>query len=122
MTWHNATMGDRSLQVFGLETTAIHGTENGFYSSGRRLSSQEARWALPTVGEHAPASEADLAHIVAGRDHREEDVYGGQVLKLIGQLRAFLGQRLGLGPGPVPYRQSVARSEDTFRHRITHPT
>jgi hypothetical protein len=117
-----AIAADRGDHVFGAARSEIL-TEalRVFYSDARTID-QELRSAVPTVGEHARASEADLAHIVAGRDHCEEDVYGGQVLKLIRQLRAFLGQRLGLGPSPVPYRQSVVRSEDTFRHRITHPT
>ena len=51
---------------------------------------------------------------------REQHIDAGQVGQLVDHLAADLGQRLGLGLGPVPDRDVVAGLQQPFGHCVAH--
>jgi hypothetical protein len=72
------------------------------------------------AGGDAVRAEADLVHVLAGGNHQEHDVARCQRRRRIHDLGAESGQRLGLGPRPVPHLHRVTGLGEKRRHRLAH--
>src|ERR1700730_218720 len=74
----------------------------------------------PPPPEYAISPEANLFDIIAGGDHREQNVDICQILRLVHHSGTVLAERLGLRLRPVPYRERIAAIQKTRCHGKTH--
>ena len=90
----------------------------GFLDRDRRAIDQHLR--LLGAAEQAIFAEDDLFDVLAGGDDREHHVATGEIDRLVDDLAAFGGQRLGLGAGAVPDRHIMAGLKQALGHRRAH--
>ena len=115
-----AVAADRSADEFAPQLLQPRADRFGLFDPDRGAVDQDFRPRPGGAGDEAVGAEIDLFEILAGRHHREHDVLAGKFARLIDDPPALLGQRLGLGAGPVPDRHGIAGLQQTLGHRIAH--
>ena len=106
--------GDEAHALLGQPLADV----GGFLDRNRRAVDQHLR--LLGAAQQAVLAENDLLDVLAGGDDGEHHVATGELDRLVDDLGALGGQRLGLGAGAVPDRHIVAGLEQAFRHRRAH--
>ena len=79
-----------------------------------------ARHRTVAPGGGAVCAEQHLLEVVAGSDHREQDVDRGEIGRRTADCGARGGQRLGLGARPVPDLDRMAGPEQQLGHGMAH--
>ncbi len=116
---HLGVAGDRRADVVGAAILQPLADGDQFLDrDGRAVDEHAGR--LAVAAQHAVLAEIDLLDVLALGDDREHHVHAGEVGRLVDDLAARLGERLGLGAGAIPDRDVVAGLQQPLGHRVAH--